>query len=285
MPIEGIHFVGNGSVNLVYAAHIGGRKVVVRLADARYRPKEHVVEAWCIQRAAAVGVPGPQPIAVGTREDTVWMVQEFVEGLRGDAGSIDQIEIWRTLGEYARRIHAIDASDFPERSNRDPQWVEKEWERFVAYGLASLTPDDPLIALGVYRADQQQAIRSVFLRVQGRSYRFGLTHGDLSVWNTIVSPDGRIFLFDWGCASVDILPYREIASILRWFTPGDARFQAFLSGYGLSPDAFAALLPEYADYQLLKSFDLVRWSLDRRRDQIDNYVANARDKMAQSRLA
>lgn len=273
--LGGIRFVGNGSVNAVYAAQLGASEVIIRLADARYREDEPRKEAWCLERAASVGVPGPKVFAVGRREQTVYLVQEFVQGVRGDDPSIDQTKVWHELGRYARRIHESDHSDFCCRADLAPGWAEREWARFVAYNLESLSPDDQLISLGVYSPTQQRQIRSVFTKLQSQSFRFGLNHGDLSVVNTIVRADGSVVLFDWGCANVDIIPHLEISSILRWLSPESPSFQAFLAGYELPAREWAALLPQIKDFQLLKSFDLVRWSIDRRPEQLDNYVANA----------
>ena len=274
--IGGIRFVGRGSVNEVYGAKVDGRELVVRLADVRYRSGEHEKEAWCFERARAAGIPGPETIALGIDDQTVYMIQEFMQGVRGDDGTVDSLKLWKTLGRYAKIIHGIETSDFPERSGKSDGWAEVEWERFLAYGLASLTPEDRLIELGVYAPEQQDDIRAIFEGIQRLSFKFSLVHDDLSEKNVILSADGAVSLLDWGCACVSVSPHVEMLNILRWFPSEDSRFQAFLAGYELTEAEFALLYPQIQDYALLKSFDLVRWAIDRRPEEIEAYAEEAK---------
>jgi len=277
LSIGEIRFVGNGSCNVVFAALTADGEIVVRMVDRRLRAGEHIKEAWCIKMALACGVSGPGVLAVGARDNTSYMIQEFVDGVRGDAGSIDQQAVWRRLGQYARLIHAIDTSTYPEAEDSDRGWAARKWQRYVTYGIDSLTPDDRLIELGVYSLADQGEIRSIFERLQRQQFAFGLCHGDLSEWNTIVGPDGTVSLIDWGCASVGIVPHVDISSIFRWMREDDPHFTAFLNGYGMSRPEFDGILQQIYDYRLLESFDLVRWSIDRRPDELDDYTSRAKE--------
>ena len=274
--IGGIRFVGRGSVNEVYGANVNGRELVVRLADVRYRSGEHEKEAWCFAQARTAGIPGPEAIALGSDDQYVYMIQEFVKGVRGDDGTVDSLKLWKTLGRYAKIIHGIETSDFPERNGEKDDWAEADWKRFLDYGLASLTPDDRLIELEVYTLEQQDGIRAIFEGIQSLSFKFSLVHDDLSEKNVIISADGVVSLFDWGCACVSVSPHVEMLNILRWFPPEDGRFQAFLAGYEFTEAEFASLYPQIQDYALLKSFDLVRWAIDRRPEEIETYAEDAK---------
>jgi aminoglycoside phosphotransferase (APT) family kinase protein len=270
-----IRFVGSGTCNIVFGACVGDREVVVRFADNRYRSGEHAKEAWCIERAAEVGVQGPKVYGIGIAGNVSYMVQEYVPGERGDGLSITQNHVWRMLGEYASRIHAIDIHDYIEAESSGAEWAERKWKRYVEYGVESLTPLDRLMQLGVYSPDEQATIRTVFLRLQLKTYRFGLYHGDLSTRNTIVDLDGQITLFDWGCAGVGIVPHTDFSAILQEISPESSHFEAFISGYRLSRAEFAILLQEVREFRLLQAFDLVRWSIDQRPEELDSYVSSA----------
>lgn len=274
--IAGIRFVGRGSVNEVYGANVDGRELVIRLADVRYRSGEHEKEAWCFAQARTAGIPGPETIALGSDDQYVYMIQEFVQGVCGDDGTVDSLQLWKTLGRYAKIIHGIETSDFPERNGENDDWAKVEWKRFLAYGLASLTPEDRLIELGVYSFLDQNDIRAIFEGLQSQSFKFSLMHDDLSEKNVIISADGAVCLLDWGCACVSVSPHVEMLNILRWFPLEDSRFQAFLSGYEFTEAEFASLYPLIQDYALLKSFDLVRWAIDRRPEEIDAYAEDAK---------
>ena len=82
-----------------------------------------------------------------------------------------------------------------------------------------------------------------------------------------------------------ISPHIEILNVLRQFPASDVRFKAFLSGYDLSELEFAALFPRILDYALLKSFDLVRWAIDRRPEEVEAYAEDARKMLAARSLA
>ena len=84
-------------------------------------------------------------------------------GVNGEDSGWDEADIWRVLGQYARRIHAIALDGFGE-SLADFQKgnAQAEWRAYVDYNLRSLTPDDALLRLNVYRPEQVEEIRQVF---------------------------------------------------------------------------------------------------------------------------
>ncbi|WP_241158318.1 hypothetical protein [Cohnella candidum] len=42
-----------------------------------------IKEKWCIEQTAAVGVPGPEVLSMGIVDETVYMIQAFIEGDNG----------------------------------------------------------------------------------------------------------------------------------------------------------------------------------------------------------
>ncbi len=261
---------------------IAADEVIVRLTDILRRGAEHAKESWCIERALDAGIPGPRVLALGQCSNASYMVQEFVHGERGDANEVCAESVRHELGTYARIIHQIGMEGFPDftddsQGRTEHQRAEQVWARYLNYGIASLTGGDRLIDLGVYRPDHQSSIRDVFDSLRLESFRFGLCHGDLSLANTLVCGDVTVVLLDWGCASVGIVPHHEFAGVLQSIAPDDPQFQSFLDGYGMSRAEFETLLPTIRSYRLLQAFDLVRWSLDRRPEELDSYVKSARD--------
>ena len=95
------------------------------------------------------------------------------------------------LGQYARRIHAIAVDGFGESlADFHKGNAQAEWRAYVDYNLRSLTPDDPLLRLNVYRPEQAEAIRQVFQTLRQTPFRIGLNHYDLAIRNTIVDATG-----------------------------------------------------------------------------------------------
>ncbi len=187
---------GKGSVNLIFTAQARNAAVVVRMSkpeDAGRGLLFYEKEAWCLAHAAAAGIPGPQVLEIGRWDGRPYMLQTLVAGVNGEDSGGMKPHIWRVLGRYARKIHAIALDGFGE-SLADFQKgnAQAEWRAYVDYNLRSLTPDDPLLRLNVYRPDQADAIRHVFQTLREATVRIGLNHYDLAIRNTMVDAAGEV---------------------------------------------------------------------------------------------
>lgn len=267
---------GRGSVNLVYCVATPSQQVVVRMREAGDVRVEFGKEAWCYQRAGEAGIPGPRVLDVGEDDAGESLVLARVDGASGEDVP-DALSVWRTLGGYARRIHAIPVSGFGNLVS-DPgadtfgNGHAPSWEAQVAYNQAQLGLEDALIALGVYDAGEIEAIQAAFAELAGCRFRFGLNHGDLSPRNVIVSPGGETFLLDWGCAHVHAVPHSDLLTLPDWQSPDDPTTAAFLAGYGLSRAEYEALLPDLKRLSLLRAFDVTRWAIDQRPADVEAYA-------------
>ncbi|MFC4811681.1 aminoglycoside phosphotransferase family protein [Paenibacillus sp. GCM10023250] len=276
--------VGKGMVNQVYVVEAASRKLVVRMNDAdayaSYRK-----EQWCIEQAAAAGVPGPEVLAVGVADEKAYMLQSFLAGEDGVDAAVPKSAIWRQLGEYAARIHAIPVKGYGENLE-DPATGEfrspphpgsdGSWAGYVQYNIDSLTERDPLLALGVLTPATSAAARGLFERLKRTAFRFGLAHGDLSLKNAMVDPSGRVAMLDWGNAEVTVVPHGDVMQLLQLRLQGGEpdmeSYDAFLEGYGVREEALPDLLP----LLLLRACDKLRWALDRRPELTASYAAFAK---------
>jgi aminoglycoside phosphotransferase (APT) family kinase protein len=287
-PVQSIAPIcGKGSVNLIFAVHARKAALVVRMSkpeDAERGLLFYEKEAWCLAQAAAVGIPGPQVLEIGRWGGRPYMLQTLVAGVNGEDSGWEEARIWHVLGQYARRIHAIALDGFGESL---PDFhkgnAQAEWRSYVDYNLRSLASDDELLHLNVYRPEQAEAIRQVFQTLRETPVRIGLNHYDLAIRNTMVDANGQVSLLDWGSAEAQLVPHYDLLEILRRLDPSDARFHAFLEGYGLDEAEFAALLPEVRSLALLKAFDLTRWALDRCPARISEIAGQARQVVASAR--
>ena len=279
-------FIGNGAVNKVFAACADEIDVAVRICEEWRGLSHYETEEWCLQQAMAQGIPGPQVLATGMLGSTPYMVQTLVVGISGDTvPAEEQIRIWQELGKYASLIHPIQATDSDEQVIDGDQCLSSSthspaWLKFVEYNLASLTPIDQLLSLGVYTRGQQLRIKSIFEALKVQKFKFGLCHGDLDPRNTILVTEGKVALLDWGSATFNIVPHYDLIAILRTNDPRGKNVLAFLAGYGLSAVDFKALMPELTSLRLIRSFDLVRWSIDKRPEEIPSYVSEAQVALA-----
>ena len=279
-PAELPIYIGEGSVNIVFSAEISGATLAVRIAKELGDLGEFENERCNIQRAARAGVPVANVLQVGQMAGRPYMIQSFVLGRTGDKSDIPQSELWRQLGEYAHLIHTVNAEPSGAEltdQERKQYTVDApaEWIKFVQYNIEQLTPNDPMLGLGVYESSERGALIQIFRELQQSQFEFGLIHNDLDPRHLIVSNSGSKTLIDWGESIAHIVPHVDLAEILRWHQPQDDAVVSFLHGYGMSSQTFQRLLPEVRSYQLLKSFDLVRWAKEHRPWQIDAYARRA----------
>lgn len=276
--------VGKGFVNQVCVVETESHKVVVRM-NHKDTYSSYVKEKWCLEQAAAIGIPGPEVLSIGILDENAYMIQAFIEGDNGLDSRVIKSDIWRQLGKYAKRFHLIKVKGYGE-TLIDPIQGEfhspphpgsdGSWLGYVQYNINSLTDKDRLIELGVITQRTSQCVRKRFEHVKKESFRFGLIHGDLSLKNTIVSRTGQVILLDWGNAEVRTVPHGDIISVMQGQIqdgdPNKEEFHAFLDGYGISEKDTADL----SSLLLLKAFDNLRWAIDQSPDRIESYAAFAK---------
>ncbi|OMF32577.1 phosphotransferase [Paenibacillus sp. FSL H8-0548] len=276
--------IGKGFVNQVCVVETESRKVVVRMNDAGTYPS-YVKEKWCIEQAAAIGIPGPEVLSIGIVDETAYMIQAFVDGDNGVDSTVLKSDIWRQLGKYAKRIHSIQVKGYgenlidpvrgefhsPPHAGSDGSWLG-----YVQYNINSLTEYDRLIELGVITRMKSQKVRKLFENLKKENFRFGLIHGDISLKNTIVNQTGQVILLDWGNAEVRTVPHGDIICVMQCQmldgNPNAEEFKAFLDGYVISAEDLA----DMRVLLLLKAFDNLRWAIDRSPDRIESYAAFAK---------
>ncbi len=294
-PIQTVKpLLGLGSVNQIFVVQTASAPFIMRMNDDTRALQDYSKERWCMAQATVQGIPGPQVLALGQRENFAYMLQTFVTGTHGADNTLDPLPIWRALGRYARRIHAISVLGYGEQLV-DPSQGEfmapphpgfdGTWPSFITYNVESLNAHDPLLALGVFISDQRPIIRNSFSSLHEENFVFGLNHGDLSLKNTLVDGTGEVKLLDWGSAEVHITPHWEIIQMLdaqtAMNTPNDTSLRAFLDGYGLAPAEFARLQPVLSILRLLRAFDKLRWALDCSPAQIPTFAAVAQQLVRQ----
>ena len=210
--------VGQGVVSHVYRVDIDGQSLAVKLqmtnreSMSAYEIDEYAREHRWLTHAASVGIPCPRVLATGWLGSTSYIIQTFISGVNGEESSLDPLLLWRELGRLARLIHSIPVED-----------ADAKWRKYLARVIAGMTDHDVKIALGVYRASQQDEIKRVFEKLGAVAFRYGLNHCDLHPKNTLVDENGTVFLLDWGSTSrdVNLVPHGELVSLLWYHGPKD----------------------------------------------------------------
>jgi aminoglycoside phosphotransferase (APT) family kinase protein len=278
--------IGKGIINQVCVVETESHKVVVRMNDKDTFPS-FIKEKWCIEQAAAVGIPGPEVLSIGIFDETAYMIQTFIDGNNGLDITVPRSDIWRQLGEYARDIHSIQVKGYGENlidpvhgEFQSPSHAGSDgsWQGYVQHNINSLTEYDRLIKLGVITQMESQRIRKLFENLKKETFRFGLNHGDISLKNTIVNQTNQVILLDWGNAAVSVVPHGTVIQLMHYQilgleeAPNIEEFKAFIDGYGISVQDLA----EMRYLLLLRAFDNLRWAIDQSPDLIEPYTAFAK---------
>lgn len=283
--VEVTPLIGKGSVNKVFIVETVNHKVVARMSDRAEALEEYTKEAWCIEHAAARGVPVPSVISVGRCEGLAYIIQSYIAGDEGRDSPAPKLGIWRELGKYAKLIHSISVKGFGLKLSEMTQGdARKSWLRYLKYNIESLTEDDPLIKLKVLTRPQSKVIKAVFADLKGREFTFGLNHGDISLKNTIVDVRGRVSMLDWGSAEAAIVPHHDLIQMLKMNmlegVPSGEEIRAFLAGYGISPAELERMMPELENLLILRAFDKLRWAIDWNVEELDEFVSHAREAVS-----
>lgn len=130
--------------------------------------------------------------------------------------------------------------------------------------------------MGVLSEKTSNNAKRIFQSLLDKSFTFGLCHNDIALRNTIIDSKGIIYLLDWGTARAEIVPYCDFNEILSSSKPDKKTLQAFLDGYGMSLQEFELMRPELEALKLLNVIDTLRWAIDKKPDNLDEYIANAK---------
>ena len=289
-PVEVTAIVGDGSVNKIVRADVGGERLIVRMCDRGSGARNYPKEAWCLEQAGAAEIPSPKVLGIGEVDETAYMVMTFVDGVGGKAFEGDKLTLWRTIGRYARIVHNIPVHGFGNELRDGSRHLfgnnhTQNWPEFVQYNIDSLTADDPALAMGVYTADDRSWLVDTFTTLFHLGDRIGLNHGDLALRNLIVGADGQVTLIDWGCCSANVVPHSDFASLLTWYSPKSDVLAAFFDGYGLTSGEVDSLMPILQQFQVIQTFDTFRWSLEHCVAEVDRYAERAASVLREARGA
>lgn len=273
--------LGKGSVNKVFIVESANAKVVVRMNNNNVALDEYTKEAWCIEKAAAKGVPVSDVLSVGMFEEHAFMIQTYIAGDEARDSRLSRSHIWRQLGKYAKLIHSIRVAGFGlKMSDLAVGDSRQSWLEYLDYNIDSLNERDELLRLNVITESQSKIIRALFENLKEKTFNFGLNHGDISLKNVIVSESGKVNVIDWGSAEASIVPHHDLIEMLEMNMlendPAQEEIRAFLDGYGISQIEFEQMMPELESLLLLRAFDKLRWAIDWKIETLSEYVNHAK---------
>jgi Ser/Thr protein kinase RdoA (MazF antagonist) len=267
--------LGQGSNNTSYLVVAGSERIIIKLSKPHREVgalDEYRKESWCAGRARALDVATPEVLEFGVFDGRAFEVQSFIDGRTPSAS--EEISTWQALGDYARRINSIPVAGWGRTLVADGRFAES-WTSHLAYNIAALGPDDELVARGFLTEASSLRLRNELDHLMRRDLRFGLCHGDIALWNTLIDNSGRPWLLDWGCAASAVVPHYEINEILRTARPDEPQLAAFLTGYGLSSKELATMARELRVLAALREIDTLRWAIEKQPGMIASLAQRA----------
>ena len=272
---------GRGFVNQVFLVQTANTKFIIRLNSAKSL-EEYEKEIWATNQAIEENIPTPKILKIGICDFQAYSIQDYVKGFEGRDLSADKLFIWKKLGEYAKLIHSVKVGgfglDFCEMTCGDSQ---KMWLRYLNYNIESLNKDDELLKLNVVSNVQSKTIRRLFKNLKSREFTFGLNHGDLSLKNTIIDEFKTVHLIDWGSSEASIVPHHDLIQLLKVNMQennhNDSEIKAFLEGYGIGEKEYEKMLPDLMILLTLRAFDKLRWAIDWKITDLNEYVFHAQE--------
>lgn len=271
--ILSITSIKGGEVNQTFLITTTARRYVVRIntIDELLRFQK---EQWCIEKAIELGVKSSPVLEVGRFDNSAYMLIEFISGKRGDQLKTGAHTIWHTLGSYAQKIHSVGSGGFGEKLKDIQHGSLEAWRRYLAYNISSLGGSDQLIHRNILTLEQSKRLSIYFEELRQAKLGFGLSHGDMSLLNTIVADDG-VYLIDWGSAESHVIPHYDLGVILTDSLLEDSEdFKAVLAGYGLSGTDYDQIKDEIKSLMLLIATDKVRWAIDRKPARLEAAITH-----------
>jgi len=263
---------GRGEVNQIFIVTTSKIKYILRVDENENIIDRFQKEAWCAKVANIKGILTPEVFKFDLESGQPYMIETYIEGINGDQSTqAEKDKIWRTLGEYARQSRSIPTKGYGDKMSA-PGIFNDSWSRYLEYNITSLTPDDKAIKCGAITAKESKIIKNIFVGLKNIDFEFGLSHYDLSLKNTIITPAGKVYLLDWGSAQVGPIPHLDISEILdESLNEKSKQFKIFLDGYGISYDDYKKMKMEITWLELLINMDKLRWALDKKNDRVNNF--------------
>jgi aminoglycoside phosphotransferase (APT) family kinase protein len=248
----GEHYLGRGILsvtplsgsnsNYVFELDHAAGSFVVRLSPNLTKLRDYNKETIVQERVRRLGIPAPELLHVGI-DPVPFEFSRKIKGQPAAAFSAQNLII-EELGAFARLIHSIPTfghgSMFSfeiEGGEKSCTWIdflEKEWQ--APRRLEILIQDEMLTSAQGGRAE---ALLEEMERWTGRP---ALNHGDLRLKNVLVNEKGKIVaLLDWERCVSAIPPYWDLSIALHDLSI-DAK-EAFLRGYGMTPDRMEMIAP------------------------------------------
>ena len=278
---------GLGFANKVYQVNLCDEINIIKLPIIQFHSldlltayNEYSKEMFCMEQAEKAGILTAKVISVDKYKDIPFIIQSYIDGVNGSLYPDKSKLIWASLGKYAKILHSVEvkgyglsmkeygvfhnyAADFKEYGVEKYGFLYNSFnptlKSHIEYNINCIGQEDKFVKLDIYSTENVNQIKEAFISLLDINFELGLMHGDIKPINTIIKDD-KVFLIDFGCARVGIIPFDEFIW-LNSYGNIEKEFIIFREAYGISNEIFMSNERILHILSMLNEFDILRWSL------------------------
>jgi thiamine kinase-like enzyme len=229
----------------VFKLNVNGQNKILRLHDSTKQLALYEKEEWCANAASRAGILTPKILATGLQDGWSYSFQEYIESAPADYIKTEQI--WKTLGEYANKIHQIAA----------PNYEINYKDQLNNYNHFFLSKADYLLTQNIYNE-----IAKRLKEAEGWIFTPRLCHGNLHPSNVVVDESEDVWLIDWETATGNITPHADLAEIFTW-NNGKYNIDLFCEGYGISRAELDSMMRDIQTLVLFRLLQVIQRKINR----------------------
>lgn len=234
-----------GRNNSVFKIVINNENKILRLQNSAEQLSLYEKEKWCAEAASETGVLTPKILEVGFHNGWSYSFQEYVESISSESADIEKI--WKTLGEYAEKIHQIDAIQIQIDYKKDLDNYEKLFSAHVDT---------------IFPSDLCSKINKRLREAEKWDFAPKLCHGNLHPSNVVTDVSGQVWLIDWETATGNYAPYADLAEIFTW-NNGKQNIDLFRQGYGFSDSDLISMMRDIQTLVLFRLLQVIQRKVNR----------------------
>ena len=250
-----------GKVNQVFKVVIDGTQYIFRINKKDYI-KTYQKEFFCIKKATEVKIQTSKAYFVGVEDENSYMILDYIEGINGsDLPEEKHNDVYRQLGTYASKFNEIELDGFGREDVEDEsKGFTKNWHTFHKETMDSIFGSGILIDEKVLTKEQSDLIKERLSEMESWNASPRLCHGNLHITNTIVTPDKKVFVIDWGNGAGNLAPHVDLADLIAW---KDRKYlDYFLEGYGMNKEEFNEIEHDVHNLLIIQLLNVIKYAFE-----------------------
>jgi len=262
--------IDKGKTNQVYKVLVEGTYYIFRLNNRDYL-KTYEKEKFCIDKIQNLNIPSSICYGTGIENDNSYIILNYIEGMNGLdlKDEEEQKRIWTKLGEFTSKFSEIEVEGCGMEVEDSNKGFFESWNKFLDSKLDNLFGSNFFVDKNVLTEEQSINLKNRLEEMYKWEFTPRLNHGNLNTSNAVVSPDGTVYLIDWGNGSGYRASYADLADIIAW-KEGQKYLDYFLEGYGMSKEDFNEIEHEVNNVLIIQFMDLIKKGIENNYEHLSN---------------